>query len=186
MAEGQYLVTIECAPYEQIPMKNIPLKNVPEKNVPDSAHGDGKDNGDKGDEKIASNNDNAAEEKEGVEGEKGQLKTKKRRSSAGEVEVEIEESKTEGTSLQEEKEEENISTTKSSEYVPDRRLSHPTIPPTVNTTSVSTTKENVQERYGIIEGEGSVWVEWLVNCSRGGSISVGAITAEAAHDPDAR
>jgi hypothetical protein len=42
------------------------------------------------------------------------------------------------------------------------------------------------ENYGLCRGEGSVWVEWLVNCCRSGCISIGAMTEEAADDPDAR
>ena len=47
-------------------------------------------------------------------------------------------------------------------------------------------REDPPQRFGIIKGEGSIWVEWLVNSSRGGSVSVGAMTAAAAEDPDAR
>ena len=115
--------------------------------------------------------------------------------SKGTAKAEEGESKTEGPELEEKKSDDEIPAT------------HQTLTPTAalplaqqpqeakpcapfesdhsNTYGTSTgSREEPPQRFGIIKGEGSVWVEWLINSSRGGSVSVGAMTA--AEDPDAR
>ena len=163
VTEGQYLVTVEVAPHEKLQYPDTVVKESDKKSENEGA----------------AKNEKEREEKKEVSA-----------SDTGGREEE-EESKSEDGTLQEEKEGEKME----KEQTLNRYSNN--MPVESQRTDVSSTvtapikagsgqRGNVLEKYGITEQEGSVWVEWLVNCSRGGSISVGAMTAAAANDPDAR
>ena len=163
VAEGQYIVTVEVAPHEKLQYPDPVVKEIEKKNE-----------------------NEVGVQKDGEHDERNEPT-----SSNSKEREEEEESKSEDVTLQEEKEGENIEKEETlNQYslkVPVEKQGmdvSPTISPVVKVSSSQ--RGNVQEKYGITEQEGSVWVEWLVNCSRGGSISVGAMTAAAANDPDAR
>ena len=167
VAEGQYLVTVELAPYEKLQYPD-PTSTESHQQCTDGT------------------SDIERREKIGMTSFHGSEPKGK----------EEEESKSEGLSLQEEKEGEYVGQEETL-----KRHSSPNISIASATTAsldgdtsdsnsraviVKNQRGHVQEKYGITEQEGSVWVEWLVSCSTGGSISVGAMTAAAANDPDAR
>jgi hypothetical protein len=173
--EGQYLVTIELLPYEKLPETNN--EKADDKTVT------------KSDEKT----DEKSKESESNRGEKpgSDEETSRGESKGGSDKDGMKESKVE-ESLLEDKEESNSQLQPSSPLpIAESKVSVP-VPPlpessfSCNYSSSSRNRESVRERFGIVQGEGSIWVEWLVNTSRGGSVSVGAMTAAAAGDPDAR
>jgi hypothetical protein len=199
--EGQYLVTIELLPFEKPDLKEKEEEKEKEKEV--------EKEGDKKEQKVDKKETGSVvkprsdslpvnERQKGDEetrkgngdNEKGSSKEKEKEK----VKVREDESKTEGTDLEEMKNDDDTLTT------PTPAPTLPLVPQTQepkqcvsfesnhsNTYGTSTaSREDPPQRFGIIKGEGSVWVEWLVNSSRGGSVSVGAMTAAAAEDPDAR
>lgn len=199
--EGQYLVTVELLPFEQPDLKEKEKENEKEKEV--EKEGDKKeqreDKKEKGSEvKPKTDSVPVKERQKGDEDTKkgdGEVDNKEGNSKEQEkVKVKEDESKTEGTDLEEMKCDDDTQTT------PTPAPTLPLVPQTQepkqcmsfesnhsNTYGASTaSREDPPQRFGIIKGEGSVWVEWLVNSSRGGSVSVGAMTAAAAEDPDAR
>ena len=135
--------------------------------------------------------DNEVDKKSSTEGDA------ERAISTGPAKPDEGESKTEGPELEEKKSDDDIPTTHQTPTpTPALPLAQQPQEPKPcasfesdhsNTYGTSTgSREEPPQRFGIIKGEGSVWVEWLINSSRGGSVSVGAMTAAAAEDPDAR
>jgi hypothetical protein len=177
--EGQYLVTIELLPYEKLPETNN--EKADDKTVTKSDE--------KTDEKSKESESNRGE-KPGSDEETSRGESKGDKEGGSDKDG-MKESKAE-ESLLEDKEESNSQLQPSSPLpIAESKVSVP-VPPlpessfSCNYSSSSRNRESVRERFGIVQGEGSIWVEWLVNTSRGGSVSVGAMTAAAAGDPDAR
>ena len=182
--EGQYLVTIETMAHEKIPYTGPSSVGGPASGSMGGSVGG-----------VGNLNDPATGG--GVRTGRGSKKD-----SEGDKEIE-EESKCEGLNLQEEKEgerEEGNETEKDRENETGTAITA-AVPVAANSSNSSNSSGNSLANtstnkptpppvrpvtYGITEQEGSVWVEWLVSSSRGGSVSVGCLTAAAAEDPDAR
>jgi hypothetical protein len=169
--EGQYLVTIELLPYEKLPETN---NEKADEKTGEKFKELEIDRGEKPGSDEETSRGDSKDDKEG-----GSDKDSMKESKAEE-------------SLREDKEESNSQLQPSSPLpIAESKVSVP-VPPlpessfSCNYSSSSRNRESVRERFGIVQGEGSIWVEWLVNTSRGGSVSVGAMTAAAAGDPDAR
>ena len=119
-----------------------------------------------------------------------------REAGEGERERDTEESKTEEASLQEHKDNDALplppSPPMNPSIAPDPSSLEKKSFPSLETnhcndySSSGSSRDTPPQQFGIMQGQGSVWVEWLVNSSRGGSVSVGAMTIAAAEDPDAR
>ena len=182
--EGQYLVTIELLPYEKLPDTSSEKPDDTTVTNSDEKSAD-----------LSQELDNNRGEKPGSDEEimRGESKEDKETDKDS-----VKESKSE-ESLREDKEELNSQLQSQSVSQPSSPLPVaeskvqvpvPALPESGfscnYSSSRSRSRESVRERFGIVQGEGSVWVEWLVNTSRGGSVSVGAMTAAAAGDPDAR
>ena len=182
--EGQYLVTIELLPYEKLPDTSSEKPDDTAVTKSDEKSAD-----------ISQELDNNRGEKPGSSEEimRGESKEDKETDKDSAKESKSEES------LREDKEESNSQLQSQSQTQPSSPLPVaeskvqvpvPALPESGfscnYSSSRSRSRESVRERFGIVQGEGSVWVEWLVNTSRGGSVSVGAMTAAAAGDPDAR
>ena len=172
--EGQYLVTIELLPYEKAQSTNTDKTAL------------------KSDEK---NKEKSQELESNSECDRASSDDKEERSESKDKREPDKESKAEDALLRDDKEEPTssgpLSSSLPSSLVPLAESKVPVLPESsfscnYSSSSSSRSRDSARERFGIVQGEGSVWVEWLVNTSRGGSVSVGAMTAAAAGDPDAR
>lgn len=179
-AEGQYLVTIELLPHER-PV-DTPVEGTAVAKKGEALLGNESGTGGNSQELPASTIGQSAGD--GSEGE-------------GVRERDTEESKTEEASLQEHKDNDALPLPPSPSMNPSIAPDPPSIAekksfPSLETnhcndySSSGSSRDPPPQQFGIMQGQGSVWVEWLVNASRGGSVSVGAMTIAAAEDPDAR
>jgi hypothetical protein len=174
--EGQYLVTIELLPYEKLPETS--KEKADDKTVTKS---DGKV-AEKSQELDSNGGEKAGSDEDALRGEIKEGGADKEGVKESKAEESLREDKEESTSQLHSQP--SLPIAESKVWVPVPALPESSF--SCNYSSSSRNRESVRERFGIVQGEGSVWVEWLVNASRGGSVSVGAMTAAAAGDPDAR